>query len=61
MPAAGICETCPMLEKTAPPPAYVPGLEGIVATRTAISKVADGELIYRGYHIDELAGKAEYE
>jgi len=50
-----------MMEKTAPPSSYVPGLEGVVATRTAISKVADGELIYRGYHIDELAGKAEYE
>jgi citrate synthase len=39
----------------------VPGLEGVVATQTAISKVADGELVYRGYHIDELAGKADYE
>lgn len=50
-----------MMEKTAPPASYVPGLEGVVATRTAICKVADGELVYRGYHIDELAGKAEYE
>ena len=50
-----------MMEKTAPPSSYVPGLEGVVATRTAICKVADGELVYRGYHIDELAGKAEYE
>lgn len=40
---------------------YVPGLEGVVATQTAISRVADGELVYRGYHIDELAGKADYE
>jgi len=45
----------------APPSAYVPGLEGVVATRTAVCKVADGELVYRGYHIDELAGNAEYE
>lgn len=39
------------------------GLEGIVAAETAISDV-DGkncQLIYRGYHIDELAGKASYE
>ena len=50
-----------MTEQTAPPSSYVPGLEGIVATRTAVCKVADGELIYRGYHINELAGKAEYE
>ncbi|HEV8229135.1 MAG TPA: citrate/2-methylcitrate synthase [Candidatus Limnocylindria bacterium] len=37
------------------------GLEGVVATTTAICKVADNSLIYRGYSIDELAGKAEYE
>jgi citrate synthase len=37
------------------------GLEGVVATTTAICSVRDGELIYRGYNIDELAGKAEYE
>ena len=39
------------------------GLEGIVAAETAISDV-DGkncQLIYRGYHIDELAGNASYE
>lgn len=40
---------------------YVPGLEGVVATQTAICRVADGLLVYRGYHIDELAGRAEYE
>ncbi|HET8570118.1 MAG TPA: citrate/2-methylcitrate synthase [Candidatus Limnocylindria bacterium] len=44
-----------------PASAYVPGLEGVVATQTAICRVEDGRLIYRGYHIDELAGKAEYE
>src|SRR5712692_3757883 len=37
------------------------GLEGIVATTTAICKVEDRSLIYRGYSIDELAPKAEYE
>jgi citrate synthase len=37
------------------------GLEGVVATTTAICKVADNSLVYRGYSIDELATKAEYE
>ena len=39
------------------------GLEGILAGETSISDV-DGhrcQLIYRGYHIDELAGRATYE
>jgi citrate synthase len=39
------------------------GLEGVVASDTKISDV-DGtncQLIYRGYSIDELAGKASYE
>ena len=37
------------------------GLEGVVATTTAISSVADNFLQYRGYRIEELVGKAEYE
>ena len=37
------------------------GLEGVVATTTAICKVEDNSLVYRGYSIDELAMKAEYE
>src|SRR6185503_11958697 len=37
------------------------GLEGVVATSTAICKVEDNLLIYRGYPIEELATKAEYE
>jgi citrate synthase len=37
------------------------GLEGIVAAQTAICKVEDNLLIYRGYPIEELATKAEYE
>ena len=37
------------------------GLEGIVATTTAICSVEDGKLQYRGYRIEELAGRAEYE
>ena len=39
------------------------GLEGIVANSTAISDVRgdEGVLIYAGYDINELAGKASYE
>jgi len=37
------------------------GLEGVIATTTAICKVEDNTLIYRGYPIEELATKAEYE
>ena len=39
------------------------GLEGIIAGETAVSQV-DGQgcqLIYRGYNIDELVGRANYE
>ena len=47
----------------APPPQVHKGLEGIVAGETRISDV-DGQrcqLIYRGYHLDELVGNAAYE
>src|SRR5438046_10164795 len=37
------------------------GLEGVIATTTAICSVSDNFLQYRGYRIEELAGKAEYE
>ena len=39
------------------------GLEGVVATATALSDVRglEGKLIYRGYDIDELAGKVSFE
>lgn len=33
----------------------------MVATSTAVGFVADRQLLYRGYHIDELAGRADYE
>ncbi len=47
---------------TQQPPAVAPrGLEGVVAASTSISSVEDGKLQYRGYNIDELAGKASYE
>jgi citrate synthase len=42
-------------------PASPRGLEGIVAASTAICRVEDNSLIYRGYPIEELATKAEYE
>jgi len=39
------------------------GLEGVVATGTALSDVRglEGKLIYRGYDIDELAGQVSFE
>lgn len=39
------------------------GLEGIVAAETELSDVRgqEGTLVYRGYNIDELAGKVTYE
>lgn len=39
------------------------GLEGIVAAETSLSDVKGdiGELLYCGYHIDELAGNVSYE
>ena len=54
-----MCDTRPVAverEKVAPR-----GLEGVVATTTAISSVSDNFLQYRGYRIEELVGKAEYE
>lgn len=52
------------MSQPAPTPSPVhKGLEGVVAGETAISDV-DGQrcqLIYRGYHIDELVGNATYE
>jgi citrate synthase len=37
------------------------GLEGIVATTSAISSIIDGVLTYRGYNIDDLADHTAYE
>ena len=37
------------------------GLEGIVAGDTEICSVAQGDLIYRGYQIDDLAESASFE
>jgi len=43
-------------------PVTAKGLEGIVANSTALSDVVGdkGQLVYRGYDINELAGKATY-
>ncbi|MBI3330712.1 MAG: citrate synthase [Candidatus Omnitrophica bacterium] len=50
-------------DPTTPPAEVRRGLEGVVAGETAISEV-DGQrcqLIYQGYSIDELVGRATYE
>ena len=42
---------------------YSPGLEGIVAARTAMSDVngRTGKLLYRGFDIQELSEKSNFE
>jgi citrate synthase len=44
---------------------YYPGLEGVVSNETAIANIegkdGDGGLEYRGYRIEELAGRVSYE
>lgn len=50
-------------DQTSPAAEVRRGLEGVVAGTTSISEV-DGQrcqLLYRGYHIDELVGRATYE
>ncbi len=52
-----------MSEAVSQQPAVQKGLEGVVAAETRISEV-DGqrcELIYQGYHIDELVSRASFE
>ena len=43
--------------------AYVPGLQGVVAARTRLSKVdgRKGELVIAGYALEEIAGRARFE
>jgi citrate synthase len=41
-------------------PIYSPGLEGIIAGKTAVSTI-EGGLHYRGYSIEELAAHASFE
>ena len=52
-----------MSETKAAPRIVAKGLEGVVATGTALSDVRglEGKLIYRGYDIDELAGQVSFE
>jgi citrate synthase len=58
-PSTRLCDTRTVaVEREKKPPK---GLEGVVATTTAISSVSDNFLQYRGYRIEELVGKAEYE
>ncbi len=45
---------------TEPKESYSPGLEGVIAGETAISTLAEG-LSYRGYSIEELTAKSNYE
>jgi citrate synthase len=44
---------------------YYPGLEGVIASESAIANIdgkhGDGGLEYRGYQIEDLAGKVSYE
>ncbi len=48
---------------TATEPPKPNGLESVVAAATALSEVfgEEGKLVYRGYDIHELAGKASFE
>lgn len=41
--------------------AYFPGLDGVIAGETDISCVEQGQLLYRGYDIADLAEKASFE
>ena len=52
-----------MSEPKVAPRIVAKGLEGVVATGTALSDVRglEGKLIYRGYDIDELAGQVSFE
>jgi citrate synthase len=49
----------------ASPERYHPGLEGVIAGQTAISNIEErdgrGVLEYRGYRIEDLAGRVSYE
>jgi len=52
-----------MSDGAAPQKIVAKGLEGVVATSTALSDVRglEGKLIYRGYDIDALAGHVSFE
>ncbi len=59
--AVPVCDTRKVTTEPKAKASGTKGLEGVVATATAICKVEDNSLIYRGYPIEELATKAEYE
>jgi 2-methylcitrate synthase/citrate synthase II len=40
---------------------YSPGLDGVVAGETAVACVDQGQLLYRGYPIEELAERSTFE
>ncbi|MBX3368333.1 MAG: citrate synthase [Phycisphaeraceae bacterium] len=44
-----------------PGPTLAKGLEGVIAGETAICNVGQGQLIYRGYEIHDLAAHATFE
>jgi len=56
-----LCDTRKVTAEPKAKAASPRGLEGVIAASTAICKVEDNSLIYRGYPIEELATKAEYE
>ncbi len=41
--------------------AYKPGLDGVVAGECAIARAQEGQLLYRGYEIEDLAAHASFE
>jgi len=50
-----------MSTSTAPAPAKSSGLEGVIAGQTAVGAVTQGQLLYRGYEIHDLAANATFE
>src|SRR3989449_10284990 len=56
-------KTAPARETMSTNTSYVPGLEGIVASQTAISMVdgANGRLVYQGYVVADLAEEMSFE
>src|SRR5258706_13707435 len=59
--SGSLCDTRSVTTEQKQKTASPRGLEGVVAASTAICKVEDNSLVYRGYPIEELATKAEYE
>ncbi len=53
----------PKADGAGAPPAYSPGLEGVIAGETALCQIDEGEagLRYRGYAVTDLAAHATFE